>query len=32
MTKEQKIERIKILKKKAGELKKEADYFNALQL
>ena len=32
MTKEQKIQRIASLKTKADTLKKEADYYNALQL
>lgn len=32
MTKVEKIERIESLKKKASELKKEVDYYNALQL
>jgi DNA polymerase elongation subunit (family B) len=32
MTKEEKIKRIEFLKKKAVEIKKDADYYNALQL
>jgi DNA polymerase elongation subunit (family B) len=32
MTKEEKIKKIELLKKKASELKKEVDYYNALQL
>ena len=32
MTREEKIKQIEILKKKAVEIKKEADYYNALQL
>lgn len=32
MTKEEKIKRIELLKKKASEIKKEVDYYNALQL
>jgi hypothetical protein len=32
MTKEEKIKKLDSLRKKAGELKKEVDYFNALQL
>jgi hypothetical protein len=32
MTKEQKLEKINSLKNKANELKREAEYFNALQL
>lgn len=32
MTKQEKIQRIEFLKNKANELKKEADYYNALQL
>jgi len=32
MTKDEKIKQIEILKKKAAEIKKEADYYNALQL
>lgn len=32
MTKEEKIQKIELLKKKAGDLKKEVDYYNALQL
>jgi hypothetical protein len=32
MTKQEKIEKIESLKKRASELKKEVDYFNALQL
>lgn len=32
MTKEDKIQKIESLKKKASELKKEVDYYNALQL
>lgn len=32
MTKEEKITKIELLKKKASELKKEVDYYNALQL
>lgn len=32
MTKEEKINKIESLRNKANELKKEADYFNALQL
>jgi hypothetical protein len=32
MTKEEKKEKIESLKKKASELKKEVDYYNALQL
>ena len=32
MNKQEKLNRIELLKIKAGELKKEVDYFNALQL
>jgi hypothetical protein len=32
MTKQEKIEKIESLKKIASELKKDVDYFNALQL
>jgi len=32
MTKEEKLKNIELLKKKASDLKKEADYYNALQL
>lgn len=32
MTKEEKIKKLELLKKQANELKKEVDYFNALQL
>jgi len=32
MTNEEKLEKIESLKKQANELKKEVDYFNALQL
>lgn len=32
MTKEEKIERLDLLKRQASELKKEVDYYNALQL
>jgi DNA polymerase elongation subunit (family B) len=32
MTKEEKIKKIELLKKKSSELKKEVDYYNALQL
>lgn len=32
MTREEKIKKIDSLRKKASELKKEVDYFNALQL
>jgi hypothetical protein len=32
MTKQEKIGKIESLKKRASELKKEVDYFNALQL
>jgi hypothetical protein len=32
MTKEEKISKLESLKKQANELKKEVDYFNALQL
>ena len=32
MTREEKIFKIESLKKQASELKKEADYYNALQL
>ena len=32
MTKEEKIKKIELLKKKASDLKKEVDYYNALQL
>ena len=32
MTKEEKVQKIELLKKKAGDLKKEVDYYNALQL
>jgi hypothetical protein len=32
MTKEEKLKKIELLKKKANELKKEVDYYNALQL
>jgi hypothetical protein len=32
MTKEEKINKIESLKRKASKLKKEVDYFNALQL
>jgi hypothetical protein len=32
MTKEEKIKKIDSLKNKASQLKKEVDYFNALQL
>ena len=32
MTKEEKIKKIETLKKKSNELKKEVDYYNALQL
>lgn len=32
MTKNEKIEKIQSLKKKASELKSDADYYNALQL
>jgi hypothetical protein len=32
MTKEEKIKRIEDLKRQASELKKEVDYYNALQL
>ena len=32
MTREEKIKQIEVLKKKAAEIKKEADYYNALQL
>jgi hypothetical protein len=32
MNKSEKLERIELLKNKASELKKEVDYFNALQL
>jgi hypothetical protein len=32
MTKEQKLEKINSLKNKANELKREVEYFNALQL
>lgn len=32
MTKEEKIKKIESLKKKASELKKDIDYYNALQL
>lgn len=32
MTKQEKIEKLESLKKKASELKGEVDYFNALQL
>ena len=32
MTKEERLQKIELLKKKAGELKKEVDYYNALQL
>jgi len=32
MTKEEKLKKIESLKKQASELKKEVDYFNALQL
>jgi hypothetical protein len=32
MTKEEKIKKIEVLKRQASELKKEVDYFNALQL
>ena len=32
MTKEEKLKRLEVLKKKASEVKKEVDYYNALQL
>jgi hypothetical protein len=32
MTREERLEKIESLKKQANELKKEVDYFNALQL
>jgi hypothetical protein len=32
MTKQEKLQKIESLKKQANELKKEVDYFNALQL
>jgi len=32
MTREEKLSKIESLKKRASELKKEADYYNALQL
>lgn len=32
MTREEKIQKVESLKKKASELKKEVDYYNALQL
>lgn len=32
MTKEEKLSKIESLKKQANELKKEVDYYNALQL
>jgi hypothetical protein len=32
MTKEEKINKLESLRNKANELKKEADYYNALQL
>jgi hypothetical protein len=32
MTKEEKLNKLESLKNKANELKKEADYYNALQL
>lgn len=32
MTKEEKIQKLESLKKQANELKKEVDYYNALQL
>jgi hypothetical protein len=32
MTKEEKLEKIKSLKKQANELKNDVDYYNALQL
>ena len=32
MTKEEKLKKIESLKKKASELKREVDYYNALQL
>lgn len=32
MTKEEKIQKLESLKKRAAELKKDADYYNALQL
>ena len=32
MTKEEKIKKIELLKDKANQLKREVDYFNALQL
>jgi hypothetical protein len=32
MNREEKLKKIEQLKKRAGELKKEVDYFNALQL
>jgi hypothetical protein len=32
MTKEEKIKKIETLKRQASELKKEVDYYNALQL
>lgn len=32
MLKQEKLNRIEILKKQASELKKEVDYYNALQL
>jgi hypothetical protein len=32
MTKEEKIEKIESLRKQANELKKQVDYYNALQL
>jgi len=32
MTKEEKLSKIESLRNKANELKKEADYYNALQL
>lgn len=32
MTKEQKLEKINSLKDKAGELKREVEYYNSLQL
>ena len=32
MTKQEKIEKLESLKKQATELKKEVDYYNALQL
>ena len=32
MTKEEKIKKVELLKRKASDLKKEVDYYNALQL